>query len=152
LRESWEEMRLLPWVVEFLGLLPMYRLQLFDRWILPLVGRVPTTLRIRPNWEVDKIVPIPVSNLLCPDNHAVCLLRGVDPTGKPLWGGPARFPCFVHRDEDGVEILWGATYHIVLSFLHRVFAFEPPSVGARHEIPRALPSAYLTGGGFTGGR
>ncbi|MFA4917397.1 MAG: hypothetical protein WC560_12110 [Syntrophales bacterium] len=39
-RESWEEIRLSPWNVHFLGPLPAYSLTIFKRTIFPLVGFV----------------------------------------------------------------------------------------------------------------
>jgi 8-oxo-dGTP pyrophosphatase MutT (NUDIX family) len=70
LRESWEEIRLSPANVEFLGALPCYRLQ-SRRWIIfPIVGRVkhPWSAKLSP--EVEKIVPIPISGFFNPGNYA----------------------------------------------------------------------------------
>ncbi|HSM74653.1 MAG TPA: hypothetical protein VK852_08460, partial [Desulfobacterales bacterium] len=70
LREGFEEMRLNPLGVEFLAPMQAQRLVLFQRVIYPLVGWVPRQRRFIPNWEVDKIVRIPLAALLDPVNYA----------------------------------------------------------------------------------
>lgn len=142
LRESWEELGLRPWRVEFLGLLPVYHLSLFNRKILPMVGWTSGTVDFRPNWEVSRIVRIPIPSLLRPESYAVYSLRLEG--GRPYPDGleQPHFPCFIHRDHEGQEVLWGATYHIVLSFLERVFGFQPPPASGRWIIQGVLPETY----------
>ncbi len=53
LRESWEEMRLKPWYVEYLGALPTHELTNFRRVIFPVVGRIRRPWKPRPNLEVE---------------------------------------------------------------------------------------------------
>ena len=55
------------------------------------------------------------------------------------------FPCFVHREADHTEILWGATYRITVNFLQTVFAFRPPDGDRLPVVDGALERGYLTG-------
>jgi len=145
LRESWEEMGLRPWGVDFLGLLPRYSLALFRRGILPLVGWIRGHRRLQLNWEVERLVPIPFSALVAAENYAAYHLEA-DWDEPPTWGkGPVAFPCFLHRDAGGQEVLWGATYQIVLTFLDRVLGFEPPPIANRPVVTGTLSSTYATG-------
>jgi hypothetical protein len=145
LRESWEEMGLWPCGVEFLGTLPLYKLRLFDRRILPMVGWVRGAKRFRPNWEVERIIPVGLDDFLRPERYGVYFIHaGKEELGT--WAdGASPFPCFVHEDSLGKEILWGATYHIVLSFLERVYDFRPPPLDHRPAIHGSLSSDYMTG-------
>jgi hypothetical protein len=145
LRESWEEMRVRPWAVEFLGTLPLYKLRLFERRILPMVGWVPDSERFSPNWEVERIVPIPLSSLLSPERYATYLLRGVNHGDSSSAEEATPYGCFIHEDSHGREVLWGATYQIVLSFLERVYNFNPPAMEARPVVHGHLTPDYATG-------
>lgn len=145
LRESWEEMRLNPLFFRFLGPLPPERLRLFARVIHPLVGWISKPQRFVPNWEVDRIVAIPVRHLLDPARYyryRLYVAPDVQGTVEP----PAQdFPCFLHQDGVHVEILWGATFRIVTLFLSKVFDFSPPDVSERPIVPGLLDAAYLNG-------
>jgi hypothetical protein len=44
-----------------------------------------------------------------------------------------------------VEVLWGATYHIVVLFLELVFGFQPPDVSGMPCIPGLLDEGYMNG-------
>jgi len=68
LRESWEELRLSPLNVEFLGSLPAYHLR-HRRWIIfPMVGSVKHCWKPNLNWEVERIVSIPLETFSHPAN------------------------------------------------------------------------------------
>jgi len=138
LRESFEEMGLLPWKVEFLGVLEPHRLRLFERRILPMVGWLQGQSRFRLNWEVEKIVRISLEELVEPSNYALYRIRN-----HPVPG--SIFPCFVHREKGSQEILWGATYNIVQSFLRSVLGFVAPPEAERELVEGELASNYLTG-------
>ena len=58
LREGFEEMRLNPLGVRFLGPMPAQHLVMFKRAIYPMVGWVNHQQRFFPNWEVEKIVTV----------------------------------------------------------------------------------------------
>jgi hypothetical protein len=63
-------------------------------------------------------------------------------------GGLSReFAAFRYRSPAGVEILWGATYRIVMAFLQRVFNFLPPEMENGPVVEKLLTAAYLTGEG-----
>ncbi len=145
LRESWEEMRLNPLKVRFLGPLPPERLRLFTRVIHPLVGWIEGAHRFVPNWEVDRIVAIPLRNLL--DERRYYRYRVyVDPqVAHQVDPNPRDFPCFLHQDGVHVEVLWGATFRIVTLFLERVFDFVPPDVSEKPFVPGLLDRTYLNG-------
>ena len=141
LRESFEEMRLNPLGVQFLGPLPLQQLAMFRRDIYPLVCWVPRQNRFRLNWEVEKLVYIPLRNLLDPKNYACYRLSSEIP--RRHWNDATEndFPCFVQ----GSERLWGATYRITMTFLEIVFGFRPPEMGSLPIICGQLDRNYATG-------
>jgi len=145
LREGFEEMRLNPFGLKFLGLLPPQSLVMFDRVIYPMVAWINRQNRFYPNWEVEKIVYIPLRNLLDPENYACYRLSfntRPDPIQTPTTND---FPCFRHRSEFGTELLWGATYRITTVFLEYVFNFRPPAVHSMQVLNGSLNHDYLTG-------
>ena len=144
LREAWEEIRLNPLWVQLLGYLPIQRLQVINRSIWPVVGWTDSQCRFKLNWEVQRIVYIPLKNYLVPDQYA-----RFQPRIKILGHNKAQplhndeFPCFVHRDADGLELLWGATFRMVADFLHIVFGFEVPEMCHLPRIEGLLAPNYL---------
>ncbi|MFH1082002.1 MAG: hypothetical protein V1751_01240 [Pseudomonadota bacterium] len=147
MREGLEEMRLNPLSVRFLGPLPRQGLQMFQRVIYPMVGWIPRQKRFFPNWEVEKIVHIPLQNLLNGDKYASYRLNmGADRDSRSN-RITEDFPCFLHQDRDEREVLWGATYRITMVFLELVFGFRPPSPEALPVIYGSLDENYLTGSG-----
>jgi 8-oxo-dGTP pyrophosphatase MutT (NUDIX family) len=133
LREAFEEIRLNPFRVDFLGALRCYQLELFQRVIFPLVGLVGPNLKTKLNWEVDRIVRIPLSSLMIPENYAIYRLKVSDRFKSVYQADRVDYECFVHREANRPdEILWGASYRIVQSFLNTVFDFHPPP-------PQCLP-------------
>ncbi len=145
LRESWEELRLSPFNVEFLGPLPTYSLS-SRRWIMfPLVGRVKHYWQPKLSWEVEKIVPISLSAFFEPENYAVYSLEVPEKLVAQGIPSPWEFPCLVHREKGEEEILWGATFKVIQTFFEIVFHFLFPSPDPRRVIRRPLASNYLTG-------
>jgi hypothetical protein len=145
-REGLEEMRLNPLGLEFLGLLPRQDLVLFSRLIFPLVCRVKRQRRFFPNWEVEKIVPIPLRQLLDSGRYAQYRLTIDIP--RPDRPDPEikRLPCFIHRyHRGGCEIFWGATLRMALQFLKIVSGFTPPDTACLPVVSGRLSRAYLTG-------
>lgn len=142
LREAWEEMRLNPFGVRFLGALPTQRLVMFERLIQPLVAWARPHQRFRPNWEVERIVFIPLRKLLDRENYGRYLLtfNGSDASGRQ---DPRVFPCFLHQGEVAREMLWGATYRITMDFLHIVFDFRPPEMETLPIFEGTLDETYL---------
>lgn len=147
LREGFEEMRLNPFGVKFLGPLPLQRLVMFQRIIYPMVCWISGQKRFSPNWEVEKVVSISLRNLLDPSNYARYRLHikthnesGKEPNIKD-------FPCFLHENQDESEKLWGATFRITMAFLEIVFGFKPPDIESLPIVHGTLDQNYLTGNG-----
>jgi 8-oxo-dGTP pyrophosphatase MutT (NUDIX family) len=145
LRESWEEIHLSPFNVEFLGALKTYRLR-SRRWIIfPVVGRVKRAWQPKLSWEVEKIVPIPLQAFFLPENYAVYSLEvpgNLIAQGIP---SPWEFPCLVFNDGREEEILWGATFNIIRSFLNIVFDHPLPFPDGLRVVHRPLVSNYFSG-------
>jgi 8-oxo-dGTP pyrophosphatase MutT (NUDIX family) len=144
LRESFEEMRLNPFGVTYLGCLAPQRLALFKRVIYPSVGWIGGQKRFFPNWEVEQIVHIPIAELLKPENYVRYRLRfnfsqGVD---RPT-SATDEFPCFIHRHGAGTERLWGATYRMVMDFVDLIFGFQPPDLQTLPLVTGQLQDDYL---------
>lgn len=145
LRESYEEMGLNPLGVRFLGPLPSERLELFRRRIHPLAAWTRTARRFRPNWEVQRVVRVPLRDLLDPHRYVRLAVRL-----EPTHAGPAEaaeriHPAFRMPAGGGTEILWGATFRIVAGFLQFVFDFTPPALEGLPQVSTQLGNAYLAG-------
>lgn len=142
LRESWEEIRISPARVRFLGPLPAYSLTLFRRTIFPLVGFVENTGLPCPNREVEKIVEIPLASFYQKEHFGCFRIGGPGSRGRES----LEYPCLIHRDSDGAdEVLWGATFYIILSFLGIVMDYRLPEWRNGPLILRSLHPDYLTG-------
>jgi hypothetical protein len=140
LRESVEEMRLNPFGLKFLGPLPPQPLVMFQRIIYPMVIWVSGQTRFYPNWEVEKVVRLPVRDFFNPSMYARYRLRIETPSGAENVG---TFPCFRHVNNHETEILWGATFRITMDFLKYIFGFSPPDINSLPEIRGQLSRAYL---------
>jgi hypothetical protein len=146
LRESFEEIRLNPLGIKLLGPLPSQRLVMFKRIIYPLACWVPFQKRFFLNWEVEKIVYIPVKTLLSPSKYARYRIR-VDTAGTDMQQLHTNdYPCFIHEEPNGSEVLWGATFRIVVDFLTIAYGFKLPDIKSLPVIFRTLDESYLTGG------
>ena len=145
LREGFEEMRLNPLGVKFLGPLPSQQLVMFRRVIYPMVCWTGRQKRFSPNWEVEKIVYIPFPNLLNPSNYARYRLHigSSRKNGNDL--NVKEYPCFLHEHRDEYEVLWGATFRITMVFLEIVFGFKPPDIESLPVVYGSLDENYLTG-------
>ncbi len=141
LREAFEEMRLLPFGITFLGLLPIQPLKVLNRSILPVVARIQCHPPLIPNWEVDAVVPIALNQLLNPDRYARLRVRFAESQADTRIKND--LICFRHKD----QILWGATFQIVQSFLRCTFGFSLPPIHALPLKKLTLSKTYLTGSG-----
>jgi len=144
LRESWEEMRLMPWNVEYLGALPTHHLLNHPRIIFPVVGRIRGRWRARPNWEVEKVLRLPVRAFFDPGNHLSYRLNLPGPlqekTGMDHW----ELPGLAVRGEGGEEeILWGATFRILLNFMERVLDLKWEGIRPSRRVEKDLPENYF---------
>jgi 8-oxo-dGTP pyrophosphatase MutT (NUDIX family) len=138
LRESWEEIGLNPCYVHFLGPLPTYSLTLFQRTIFPLVGFVRSSWRGRPNYEVEKILEVPVRIFFCCENFRRFILDVNTQT--------VELPAIAVRNrEDQEEILWGATFNIIIRFLQITLDYTLPDLSSSPMVRRHLSEDYLTG-------
>jgi 8-oxo-dGTP pyrophosphatase MutT (NUDIX family) len=145
LREAREEMHLSPFNVEFLGPLPSYRLRV-RRWIIfPVVGRIKRAWHPQLSWEVEKIVSIPLQAFFLPENYALYSLEVPEKLTSQGVPNPWEFPCLIYGENGAEEILWGATYNIIHSFLNAVLDHPLPSPDGRRVIHRPLTSNYFSG-------
>lgn len=144
LREAWEELHLNPLTISVLGALPTYSLHLFRRTIFPLVAITTNEWIPIPNREVDKIIEIPLMNFFREDNYGRYMIQASEtlPTSDQ---GPWEFPCLIHEDKDGEEILWGATFYIIMNFLKIVFDWHLPDGHSRRIRKKILNPDYLLG-------
>jgi len=145
LRESFEEMRLNPFGVRFLGPLAPQQLQMFRRVIYPMAAWVHKQKRFRPNWEVEKVIRIPLRDLIRPDYYARYRLRFAPGLEEKFRRKAQDFPCFLYPHQGEYELLWGATYRIVTAFLQAVLGFEPPDMAALPVIYGVMDGNYLRG-------
>ena len=140
LRESWEEIGLNPFNVMFLGPLSCADLITFRRTIFPLVGYVKNDWHFRPNWEVEKIIEIPLREFFEDENYGLCLVEASSELKQDVdraW----HFPCFIYQD----EVLWGATFNIIMNFFKIVFDLKLPESHSKRIVRKMLYSDYLTG-------
>ncbi len=145
LRESFEEMRLNPFGVRFLGPLPPHNLVMFRRKIYPMVSWIQRQKRFFPNWEVDKILYIPLRELLDPTNYRRYRLRLNIPVDAETSNLTRDYPCFRFQNNSDIEILWGATFRITTVFMEYVFGFKPPGLETLPVVEGSLDQTYLTG-------
>ncbi len=147
LREGFEEMRLNPFRVKFLGPLPPQQLVMFERVIYPMVCWISGQKRFSPNWEVEEVVYIPLKNLLVHSNYARYRLNIKTHQENGKNSIVKDFSCFLHEHNDSVEKLWGATFRITMVFLEVVFGFKPPDIESLPIVHGTLDENYLTGNG-----
>ncbi|MGE5256171.1 MAG: NUDIX hydrolase [Hyphomicrobiales bacterium] len=145
LREAFEEMRLNPFRVRLLGPLPHQRVVLFRRLIYPLAAWVPHQHRFKPNWEVERIVRIPLRSLLSPDNYIRYRLTMPESVGSSGTEVVRDVPGFRWCAAHGMELLWGATFRITMDFLRLVFGFRPPEPDDLPRVIGQLGESYLSG-------
>lgn len=145
LRESWEEIRLSPLNVSFLGPLPCNPLLAFTRIIFPVAGYIRQDWPGRLNPEVEKIVNIPVREFYNEDNYCNYTIEAEYPLQNNV-AALREFPCFMAADEHGNrEILWGATFFIITNFLKTVLGFELPESHRQRTFKKVLKAEYITG-------
>jgi hypothetical protein len=143
LREGFEEMRLLPWGIDFLGPLPEQSLVMFRRRIFPFAIWISRQRRFLPNWEVEKVLYLPLADLLDGANYARYRLRIDIPNPDEGFEPIREMPCFLHQRNGDRELLWGATYRIVETFLHLVFDFIPPDGDNLPRVDGRIDHRYL---------
>ena len=145
LRESFEEMKLNPFGVRFLGPMPPQSLVMFTRTIYPMVGWINRQKKFYPNWEVEKLVYLPLQDLLNGKYYSRYRLRMGNNPGRGQTAPIQEYPCFRIEGSDNQEILWGATYRITIDFLELIFGFQPPAIANLPVVEGVLDESYLTG-------
>ncbi|MEN6318756.1 MAG: CoA pyrophosphatase [Syntrophaceae bacterium] len=144
-REAREETGLSPFNIHFLGPLPTYSLLLFRRIIFPLVGFVKREWQFYPNDEVDSLLEIPLMTFFDEKNYGIYRIQSSSRTNADRQD-IRDFPCLIsHNNAGKEEILWGATFYIILSFLKIVLDFEITGLHAKRIIQRTLEPEYITG-------
>jgi len=143
LRESFEEMRLNPLGVKFLGPLPSHRLRMFKKEIYPMVGWGSFQKRFIPNREVDKIVIVPLRLFLNPNNYVRFRISYPLKVKKKLKRDFDEFPCFIFQNQKEKEILWGVTFRIVMAFISIVSDFKTPDMDSLDVVSGVLNENYL---------
>lgn len=128
LREGFEEMRVNPFRIRFLGPMAPEHFTRFNRTVYPMVTWLTGPHAFVPNWEVARIVYIPLRQFFDPGAYTKLPLSQLS-RQKESDRLPAttEFPCLIYENGNGREILWGLTFRIVLHFLETVFDFEPPA-------------------------
>lgn len=141
LREGTEEMRLNPLRIRFLGPLPPQSLLSFQRLLYPMAAWIGRQRRFFPNREVEKVVAIPVKDLLTPEKYVRYRMR----FASYVNGEEAvqDFPGFLHEEKDDHEVLWGVTYRIVIELLEVLFDFRPPKMEGLRLVEGSRDANYL---------
>ena len=145
LREAFEEMRLNPLGVTFLGPLAPQPLRMFRRIIYPMAVWIPRQQRFTLNREVAAVVRIPLRLLLQTSHYAHFRLQlnGAGAKGNNI--REMDFRCFEIPSNPVSERLWGATFRITMDFLKRVWDFEPPPRVSLPIVHGSLDATYHTG-------
>ena len=143
LREGFEEMRLNPFGLKYLGCLPPQNLVLFKRIIYPQVAWINCQKHFFPNWEVERIVYLPLDELLNPSNYARYRLKMSSGRHIHPSGNSNEFLCYIHHHGNMTDILWGATFRITMDFLRIIFGFQPPAAGVLPVIKRSIKDTYF---------
>ena len=142
LREAWEEIGLNPLTVSFLGALPTYSLILMTRTIFPLVclTRKPYKFKLSP--EVEKVLEIPLSTFFDSSRYALLEIE----TSFHHHMSRNQFPCIVLNDnEEEQDILWGATFNIIMNFLRIISDDSLPVPSSSDKIKKVLSNTYISG-------
>ena len=144
LREAWEEIGLNPFNICFLGALPCHSLILFARTIFPLVCVTRQPFQFKLSSEVDSIIEVPVSAFFDSANYAVLEIE-MDFSKEPE-AQRNYHPCFIISGQNGSrEILWGATYNIIMSFLRAISGNDIPLPTVLQKVKKVLSENYVTG-------
>jgi len=145
LREGFEEMRLNPMGFRFLGPMPPSCLRLFRRKIYPMVGWVSRQRRFRPNWEVDRIIHIPMKWFWEKERYANYRVSFSPRIEQRFNRKSDDFPSFMFESDGRRELLWGVTYRIIMNFMASVLDFQPPDTARLPVISGRLRKSYVTG-------
>ena len=162
LREAFEEMRLNPMGVKFLGPMKHQNLGMLNKIIYPMVCQIQRQKKFYLNCEVDKIINIPLRTLLIPSNYALYKLQINFPEEDLKQHDDKKYidkkyidkkhidkkhiielPCFIHNEKNCSEMLWGATFRIIMDFLKIIFNFKPPDQNFLPVIHGSIGKNYI---------
>jgi 8-oxo-dGTP pyrophosphatase MutT (NUDIX family) len=143
LREAWEEIGLSPLNVSFLGPLPTYSLTYFERTIFPIVCLVKEDYNVQMSSEVSKVLEIPVRIFFDPSSYAMLEIQPTTDDSHLHYN--VKFPCLVIENEDGRDILWGATFNILTNFLKIVTDESIPMIKPNRIVSKVLSPHYASG-------
>ncbi|MCU0487568.1 MAG: CoA pyrophosphatase [Anaerolineales bacterium] len=109
LRETWEEIGIIPEDVNVIGRLPCF-LTITNYLVTPIVGQIPWPYPVRPaQEEVSRVFTIPLDWLADPVNHEERQRALPEPFGS--------ISVIYFKEYDG-EILWGASARFTLTLLN----------------------------------
>jgi 8-oxo-dGTP pyrophosphatase MutT (NUDIX family) len=145
LRESFEEMGLNPFGVRFLGPLPPQRLLMFDRKIYPMAVWIKGQKRFSLNWEVEKILHVPLKDFLEKDRYRLLRIDYAAEVAEKIGRQSQDFIAYSVKNGPERDTLWGATFRIVITFLELVFGFKAPEMTTLPVIRRTLDRRYYSG-------
>jgi hypothetical protein len=105
--------------------------------------------RLYPNHEVASLVDIPLDAFFRENNYGTLHLEPEN--GLSLKEeGRLPLPCLVFTDQEGREnILWGATFSIILNFLEMTFGFQIPEWQNKRVIRKIIRADYYYSQGKT---
>ena len=132
LRESFEEIRLNPLRITFLGPMAPVHFNLFDRIIFPMIAWTHEQDHFNLNWEVERIVWIPLRHFFRPESYGRFRVShsSTEFNKTPNATTEEEFPCITYRNGRSHDLLWGLTYRMVMRFLDIVFDFRPPDMAS----------------------
>jgi 8-oxo-dGTP pyrophosphatase MutT (NUDIX family) len=143
LREAWEEIGLNPFNISFSGALPSYSLTILARTIFPSVCLIVKPFEFKLSAEVEKILEIPISHFFNDSNYA--FLEIETQFGNTSSVSNNRFPCILLNDATGrQEILWGATFNIIMNFLRIISDDNLPFISSSRTIKKVLSKTYIS--------
>lgn len=142
LREAWEEIGLNPLTVSFLGALPTYSLILMKRTIFPLVCLTKKPYEFKLSAEVEKVLEIPLSTFFDGSKYALLEIE----TSFHHHMSKNQFPCIVlSDDQEEQDVLWGATFNIIMNFLSIISDGGLPVPSSSDKIKKFLTNTYISG-------
>jgi 8-oxo-dGTP pyrophosphatase MutT (NUDIX family) len=151
LREGFEEMGINPFRLEFIGPLPPDHLQVYSRMIYPFAVRLRGQSKFRINWEVEKVIRVPLTSFFNIDNYINFVIP--NSPAVPRVARERQTLCFRiggHHSEP--ELLWGITLRIIVAFLEEMLGFIPPKLEKLPMINGRLSRPYLSSLPIKGGK
>jgi hypothetical protein len=94
---------------------------------------------------VEKVIPVPVRSFFDSRNYVRYMLGAPAHPNEFENNGGYDAPAFSVPDSGDEDILWGATYSIVMDFLKLALGFPMANVQGERIVRRTLPDHYYTG-------